>query len=349
MGNLTGQAGQRPRTAPPARGHAAAAQEGEHSGTASNTRSNTGSSSHNAMVCMARAVHLEQAMSAQRIVNYNLNPSLRQPAPQPIPVLDMDFDGSQFLNTERFVTLALPVTAGQFSPIMENHIARLVIPGNYSGSLNPLEDDVWIFLHSHHLSDVDRTFAAITYPEGTEGTVIEEGVLPMLERRFGIRDRDCHNCIARFFWKIVAYLRHWFSHCWGHGGDRAPVTVTSRNNTLCITFYPEEHVRPILIQEREEVYIVPETALPGRWVDDPTHDPILPPWLANLDLSDNENSEEEKTDAGPNERAQMAISGPITALAHAVRKRDPTLAEIGEPCDLGNFLPDSGATQHMTP
>ena len=94
MGNLTGQAGQRPRTAPPARGHAAAAQEGEHSGTASNTRSNTGSSSHNAMVCMARAVHLEQAMSAQRIVNYNLNPSLRQPAPQPIPVLDMDFNGS---------------------------------------------------------------------------------------------------------------------------------------------------------------------------------------------------------------------------------------------------------------
>jgi len=45
----------------------------------------------------------------------------------------------------------------------------------------------------------------------------------------------------------------------------------------------------------------------------------------------------------------MAISGPITALAHAVRKRDSTLAEIGEPCDLGNFLPDSGAMQHMTP
>jgi transposase InsO family protein len=89
----------------------------------------------------------------------------------------------------------------------------------------------------------------------------------------------------------------------------------------------------------EQVYIVPETALPGLQVE---------PWPADLDVSDNE-SEEQKTDAHSRESARMAIATTATASTFAVRKKDPSLEEIGGPCDLGNFLPDSGATQHMTP
>jgi len=44
----------------------------------------------------------------------------------------------------------------------------------------------------------------------------------------------------------------------------------------------------------------------------------------------------------------MAIANTGKALAFAVSKKDPTITDIGDPCDLGNFLPDSGATQHMT-
>jgi hypothetical protein len=29
--------------------------------------------------------------------------------------------------------------------------------------------------------------------------------------------------------------------------------------------------------------------------------------------------------------------------------KDPSLDEIGDPANLNNYLPDSGATQHMTP
>jgi len=228
----------------------------------------------------------------------------------------MDFDGSQFLNTEQFVTLTLPVTAGQFSPILENHIARRIIPGESYGRLNPLEDDVWIFLHGHPLSELNRTFAVITHPEGMPDTVIEDGVLPMLERRFGIHDRDCHNCIARLRWKIVAYLHHQFTHCQGQGQDTAPITVTSPHDSLCITFYPRDHACPILVLDGEEMYIVPETALPGRWVDNP-------PWLADLPLSDTGESDEEKTDPEPRKRARMAIAAPVTASTFIVRKKDP--------------------------
>jgi len=35
--------------------------------------------------------------------------------------------------------------------------------------------------------------------------------------------------------------------------------------------------------------------------------------------------------------------------ANVIRKKDPTISDIGDPADLNNYLPDSGATQHMTP
>jgi hypothetical protein len=36
-------------------------------------------------------------------------------------------------------------------------------------------------------------------------------------------------------------------------------------------------------------------------------------------------------------------------LGYAVKVNDPSLEEIGDPANLNNYLPDSGATQHMTP
>ncbi len=39
----------------------------------------------------------------------------------------------------------------------------------------------------------------------------------------------------------------------------------------------------------------------------------------------------------------------VTAAANAVKWRNPELTHIGDPRDLNNYLPDSGATQHMTP
>jgi len=38
-----------------------------------------------------------------------------------------------------------------------------------------------------------------------------------------------------------------------------------------------------------------------------------------------------------------------TASANAVRTQDPSLEQLGNLQDLNNYLPDSGATQHMTP
>jgi len=84
------------------------------------------------------------------------------------------------------------------------------------------------------------------------------------------------------------------------------------------------------------MYIVPEHTIPSGMV-------------VQRNISALSNNDEENYDSSPRESARMAITIPSTASAFAVRKKDPSLAEIGDPCDLGNFLPDSGAMQHMTP
>jgi len=336
--STAGSSGQRPRTAPPARGHAAAAQEGgsssSNSGTTSTTRGTSVSSSHNAMVCMARAVQLEPAMSARRVANYTLHPNQRHPGPQPVPMLEMDHEGAHFLTKDRFVTLIFPLSTGTFNTILEDHIARRIAPAHYGGDLNPLHDGLWLMLYNHPLSEVDRLFAAVTYPNGVEDIVIEEGIIPMLENGFGIPIDTLHNCVARFCFLVQAYLTHCFSHCWQLEHQDAPVTVTARNNTLCITFYPIVHDTPVLVQDGSDMYIVPEHAVPRHMIT--VHAVPVP-------------NEEEKSDGGTQESSRMAISGPATSFTYAVRKKDPTIEDIGDPCDLGNFLPDSGATQHMTP
>jgi hypothetical protein len=288
------------------------------------------------MVCMARAVQLEHAMSARQVVHYNLDPTQDRPSPLPTPTMTLDHEGEHFLDTDRFVTLILPLSPGQFNPILEDHIAHRIATAHYGGDLNPLNDGLWVILHDQPLSEVDRSFAVITYPNGVADVVIEDGVLPMLERRFSIPMDTLHNCTARFCFLVQAYLTHRFNYCWQLGYQDAPVTVTSRNNTLCITFYPVIHATPVLVQDGNLMYIMPEHAIPRHMITvrrDP--DPMQ--------------NEVEESDSGPRESARMAIATTGMASTFAVRKKDPSLAEIGEPCDLGNYLPDSGATQHMTP
>jgi hypothetical protein len=213
----TGTSAQRRCTAPPARGHAATAQEGESSGTstANTNRDGTHSSLYrNAMVCMARTVPYEHVTSTRWVVDYNTTPDLSRPAPQPIPVLDVDHEGEHFLDTDRFITLVFPISPGSFNPTLENHIAHRVIPAHYNGTLNPLHDGIWMLLHSVPLSEVDRSFVVITYPNNVADIVIETGVIPMLETQFGIPTETLHNCTARFCFLVHAYLVHRFSHFW---------------------------------------------------------------------------------------------------------------------------------------
>jgi len=109
---------------------------------------------------------------------------------------------------------------------------------------------------------------------------------------------------------VKAYLNYRLENI--EQGLNLPVTVGFRHKTIVITFYPILHLAPeIMAHDRREYIVHPE------------------------------DSDEEW------EQAFAAISKAETA--NAVRKKDPSIAEIGDPCNLNNYLPDSGATQHMTP
>jgi len=221
--------------------------------------------------------------------------------------------------------MVLSITLGQFNDFLEDHISSGLVPTVYTVSLNPLDDDFWLLLHNYPLPDQDRTFAAIIFPESESERVISEGVLQILQERFELPIKSYTGCIERFCSFVRSYIQQRFLTCYQTAA--APVTVTCRHTTLCITFYPRALDRHILIGDRTEVYIVPVCVIPGHWVDD-----------TDSDLS-------------PDKMiiASMAISAPATAAAFAICKKDPSIEEIGDPCDLGNFLSDSGTTQHMTP
>jgi hypothetical protein len=149
-----GTSTQRPRTAPPApaRGHAATAQEGNTSGTSGMANSSTKGTSGTALVCMARTIHYEHAMSAGHILDYNVNPTMRRPPPQPIPVIETDTTGVQLTNVDRFIRMVLPINIGQFNDFLEDHIRYGLVPTVYTGSLNPLDNDFGsYYIITHYL------------------------------------------------------------------------------------------------------------------------------------------------------------------------------------------------------
>jgi len=172
---------QPPRTAPPARpsqpsarGHVAFAQEGD-------TSSSTTNGSRNALVCMARSIYMDptvvaKAMSARRLLDYNVNPTLCRSHPVPIPTIETDHTGWRLLDTTQYDTLVVPINLGQFNDFLEEHISTNLVPTTYLGNLTPLDDDCWILAHNHPLAEQGRTFAAIVYPETDSECILNEGV-----------------------------------------------------------------------------------------------------------------------------------------------------------------------------
>jgi hypothetical protein len=50
--------------------------------------------------------------------------------------------------------------------------------------------------------------------------------------------------------------------------DALPVTVTSRNLTISVTFYPIVHEHLALLQDGNYTYIVPARNLPGSLIEE---------------------------------------------------------------------------------
>jgi hypothetical protein len=130
---------------------------------------------------MARSIYMDptvvaKAMSARRLLDYNVNPTLCRSHPVPIPTIETDHTGWRLLDTTQYDTLVVPINLGQFNDFLEEHISTNLVPTTYLGNLTPLDDDCWILAHNHPLAEQGRTFAAIVYPETDSECILNEGV-----------------------------------------------------------------------------------------------------------------------------------------------------------------------------
>jgi hypothetical protein len=92
------------------------------------------------------------------------------------------------------------------------------------------------------------------------------------------------------------------------------LTVTVVDSYVQLTYYPLEALPPTLHHRTDGRYFI-------------TYNPI-------------------------DVRARAAIAETACAAKgklKIIKRKDPTISEIGDPQNLNNYLPDSGATQHMTP
>ncbi len=177
-----------------------------------------------------------------------------------------------------------------------------------------------MMIHDHPLAEQDRYFAAIIYPDQQSERIFSEGIIPLLDAAFNLHPEDLPRCYTQWSSLSRAYTECRLTM----EVDNIPVTVTSRNMTISVSFYPVQHDRPVLVREGHGTYITSVNHFPSHLVEgEDDEDMII-------------------------EQAFAAILSSM-ASASTIRRTDPSIQEIGDPCDLNNYLPDSGATQHMTP
>jgi hypothetical protein len=91
--------------------------------------------------------------------------------------------------------------------MLENQTATNQIPVEYSGSLDPLADSIWMMIHDYLLTDQDRSFAAIIYPEQQQGRILADGIIPLLEHSFAFFPDNLPCWITRWYNLIQAYIQ----------------------------------------------------------------------------------------------------------------------------------------------
>jgi hypothetical protein len=250
------------------------------------------------LVCLARHVELPTIRT----------PRLRRPAPS----VTVDVHARHLGDTDIFVTLAIRVDESTFSWERERSLKQGHLEELYAGDLEPLDEPLWVLLHNRPFDDLDTRVARITRPDHRARGVFLDGILPALQRGFGLEPNTFPKCYWYWHSLVQAYLEYRLENI--EQGLTLPVTIGTRHRTVTITFYPIRHLTPVAVSIRDAEYITHPDDSDEDW--EPEH-------------------------------AFMAINQ--TETVHAMRTQDPSIYEIGDPADLKNYLPDSRATQHMTP
>jgi len=146
--------------------------------------------------------------------------------------------------------------------------------------------------------------------------IFHTGILPSLFFIFGVNPSNSNHRYQHWHTTVKEYINAKLNAIINEQLD-CHLVLTTTDIGVNLTFYPLDAARPILNRRR----------LDNRYfISHVNQDPDIQPYAS----------------------AAVATSQ-IISQAMAVRSKDPPLEVLGDPSDLSNYLPDSGATQHMTP
>jgi hypothetical protein len=166
--------------------------------------------------------------------------------------------------------------------------------------------------HNFPLDDLGTRFAAVIYPNDSARVVFTQGIIPLLNQAFDLRPHSLPLCFRHWHSLAKSYISQRLEVC--HRIYSCAVTVAHKNSTVAITFYPIRSSSPMLAIEAQQYRIFCESAL-----------------TTNIVFDDEMSIEE----------THMALT--VTATANTVRRPDPSIDILGDPSNLNNYLPDSGA------
>jgi len=144
--------------------------------------------------------------------------------------------------------------------------------------------------------------------------IIKEGAMPIIQKIFIPQPWTLPTQFHLWLETIRFLVRHKLLELQYTKADTY-LTVTNTDSGLQLTFYPIGAAKPTLhLRVATEQYFFTYNSSPSH---------------AQAAMAQIDNLEKKKSKAN--------------------KVKDPTIQEIGDPRNLNNYLPDSGATQHMTP
>jgi uncharacterized protein YdcH (DUF465 family) len=177
------------------------------------------------------------------------------------------------------------------------------------------------FTHDHPMEEDLLDYATIFELNNTDTVhqsyrqIVKEGIMPAVQKLFIARPWDYPVQFQLWLDAIRFFVKHKLLEQQCATKENTYLTVTNMDSCIQLTFYPVGASRPTLhLRASTRQYFF-------------TYD--IPSFYAQAAM----------VDSKPRRKSKVKF----------IKTKDPSIDEIGEPSNLNNCLPDSGATQHMTP
>jgi hypothetical protein len=179
------------------------------------------------------------------------------------------------------------------------------------------------FMHDRPIEEDLLDYAAIFELNNTDSIhqsyrqIVKEGIMPAVQKKFITRPWEYPIQFQLWLDTIRFFIKYKLLALQDVTKENTYLTVTNMDSCIQLTFYPVRALKPTL-------HLRVST---GQYFFTYGHSSHLARAAT----------------------VESANEAKVKGKLKMIKYKDPSIEEIGDPKNLNNYLPDSGATQHMTP